>query len=377
MSQRRTDRCKRSRNCDGTRRARRLVVTRKIFSPASGAFVRYLDIVSNPTPEALPASMLLQSFLAAGTNTSILVSPSSTGNTYTATGFNNGCCMPLLGFAFAGPGAAVSPGDFNFINGQSPVSYDVTFTVPPGESVIVMHFGMQRDTGDLAGIQQQAQALVNASDPDEFTGMSDADKARVINFNLANATTIPNTATISLTAVQQDSTPLAGAQISLNTGSFARIAGFTDATGHLIIPNVPAGPFTLSAYRNSFVGEANGTIQPADLGGIVNVTFTAGITGTVQGTVFAADGVTPVRHASGGIRCSQRTAIGGSGHGCQRFLRLSWSGKRRSGLYGACSVDSGTQLDGRKERRFCRQRRYSYTQLYSAVICAQGNGCIL
>ncbi len=271
-----------------------LVVTRKIFSPASGAFVRYLDIVSNPTPEALPASMLLQSFLAAGTNTSILVSPSSTGNTYAATGFNNGCCMPLLGFAFAGPGAAVSPGDFKFINGQSPVSYDVTFTVPPGESVIVMHFGMQRDTGDLAGIQQQAQALVNASDPDEFTGMSDADKARVINFNLANATTIPNTATISVTAVQQDSTPLAGAQISLNTGSFARIAGFTDATGHLIIPNVPAGPFTLSAYRNGFVGEANGTIQPADLGGTVNVTLTAGITGTVQGTVFAADGVTPV-----------------------------------------------------------------------------------
>jgi hypothetical protein len=271
-----------------------LVVTRKIFSPASGAFVRYLDVISNPTQEALPASMGLQSFLAAGSNTSILISPATTGNTYAATGFNNSCCMPLLGFVFAGPGAAVTPGDFKFLQGVSPVSYDVNLTVPPASSVTVMHFGIQRDIGDLAGIQQQAQALVNGADPDEFTGMSDADKANVINFNLANATTAPNTAIISVTAVQQDASPLIGAQIILNTGSFARIAGFTDVLGHLTIPNVPAGDFTLSAYKNGFVGETKGTIQAADLGGTVNVTIQAGISGTVQGTVFAADGVTPV-----------------------------------------------------------------------------------
>jgi hypothetical protein len=75
-----------------------LVVTRKVFSPSSGAFARYLDVITNPTPEALPASMLIQTFTAAGNNTSILVSPASTGNTYAATGFNNSCCMPLLGW---------------------------------------------------------------------------------------------------------------------------------------------------------------------------------------------------------------------------------------------------------------------------------------
>src|SRR5262249_11705975 len=172
-----------------------LVVTRKIFSPASGAFVRYLDQISNPTQEALSASLLLQNFLAAGSNTGILVSPASTGNTYAVTGFNSSCCMPLLGFVFAGTGAPVSPGNFKFLQGISPVSYDVNFTVPPGSSVTIMHFGIQRDVGDLAGVQQQAQALAAGSDPDEFTGMSDADKAAVINFNLANATTVPNTAT--------------------------------------------------------------------------------------------------------------------------------------------------------------------------------------
>jgi hypothetical protein len=271
-----------------------LVVTRKIFSPASGAYARYLDVVSNPTPEALPASMQMQSFLAAGGSTSVLVTPNSTANTYAVTGFNNGCCMPLLGHVFAGPGAPVPPGDINFANGQSPVSYDVQFTVPPNESVTVMHFDIQRDFTDLAGVQQQAQALVNGTDPDEFTGMTSVDQARVINFNLANATVQPNTAIISLSAFQQDGSALSGVEISLNTGSFTSIAGFTDAQGHLNIPNVSVGSFTLTAYRNGFVGEARGTVQPADIGGTVNVTLTAGISGTVRGTVFASDGITPV-----------------------------------------------------------------------------------
>ncbi len=271
-----------------------LVATRKIFSPTSGAFARYLDVISNPTQEALPASIVMQSFLAAGTNTSILVPPSTTAGTYAITGFNNSCCMPLLGFVFAGPSAPVSAGDFKFLDGNSPVTYDVNFTVPPGESVMFMHFDIQRDTADQAGVQQQAQALANGSDPDEFIGMSDDDKARVINFNLANAVPVPNTAIINVSALRQDGSALAGAQIILKTGSFARIAGFTDAQGHLNIPNVPAGSFTLSAYVNGFVGETNGTIQPADLGSVVNVTINAGISGTVQGTVFGADGVTPV-----------------------------------------------------------------------------------
>jgi Carboxypeptidase regulatory-like domain/Bacterial TSP3 repeat/Bacterial Ig-like domain (group 2) len=272
-----------------------LVVTRKIFSPASGAYVRYLDVISNPTQEALPASMIFQGFLAAGDNTSILIPPSSTGNTYAATSFNsNGCCMPTLGFVFAGPGAPVPPGDFQFFNGQGQTSYDESFTVPPGESVSFMHFDIQRNIGDLAGVQQQAQALVNGTDPDEFTGMTDSDKARVINFNLTNAAPLPNTAIVSVTAVQGDGSVLAGVQISLNIGAFTRIAGFTDAQGGLLIPNVPAGSFTITAYKNGFIGEATGTVQPADLGGTVNITLHAGISGIVQGTVFAADGITPV-----------------------------------------------------------------------------------
>src|SRR5262249_59307636 len=51
---------------------------------------------------------------------------------------------------------------------------------------------------------------------------------------------------------------------------------------------------TVMAFKNGFVGEANGTVQAADVGGAVNITISTGISGTVQGTVFAADGQTPV-----------------------------------------------------------------------------------
>lgn len=272
-----------------------LVVTRKIFSPTGGGFARYLDVISNPTQEAIPATTFIQSFLGAFGNSTIVTDPATTSNTYAITGSQNNCCGPLLGHVLGGPGAAVTAGDLKFLQGQSPVSYDYNFTVPPGESVILMRFAVQRDPADLAGMNSQIQALENQTDPDEFTGMADADKARVINFNLiGGGGTVPNTATVNVTALQPDNTPLVGAEIVLKSGSMSRIGGFTNSQGQVAIANVPVGAFTVAAFSSGFVGEASGTVQTTDIGGIVNITINTGISGTVQGTVFAADGQTPV-----------------------------------------------------------------------------------
>lgn len=270
-----------------------LVVTRKIFSPAGGGFVRYLDVISNPTQEAVSTSLLTETFLIAQGNTTIVVPPSSTANTYAITGFANNCCSPLLGHVFAGPGAAVPPSALQFIKGLSPVTTAWNLTVPPGESVVYMHFDVQRNPDDLSGAQAQAQALVNQADPDEFTGMTDADKARVINFNLV-AASVANTATLNVTVLRSDSSALPGAEVILKTGVGARIAGFTDAQGQLNVSNVPAGDFLVTAFLNGFVGETSGTVQTTDLGGSISVTINTGVMGSVQGTVFAADGQTPV-----------------------------------------------------------------------------------
>ena len=271
-----------------------LTVTRKVYSPVGGGFTRYLEVLTNRTQQPVPATPAIQSFLNTQGGITVLVAPSDTGNTYavTGTGF---CCTPLLGAVFAGPNAAVPVGDLQFPNQQRSVSYDWNMTVPPGASVILMHFEVQRDPNDLSGMQAQAQALVNLSDPDEFTGMTDAEKAQVVNFNLVNQAILPGTAIVNVTAVQRDgSTPLAGAEIVLKSGASQRIAGLTDSSGMLSVANVPAGSFTVTAYQNGFVGEASGVVQTSDIGSSISITINAGITGAIQGHVLAGDGLTPV-----------------------------------------------------------------------------------
>ena len=133
-------------------------------------------------------------------------------------------------------------------------------------------------------MQAQAQALVNHTDPDEFTGMTDDEKAQVVNFNLVNQAILPGTAVVNVTALQRDGiNPLAGAEIALKSGASQRIAGITDSSGTLSIPNVPAGNFTVTAYQNGFVGEASGVVQTSDIGSTIFITINAGITGVYPG----------------------------------------------------------------------------------------------
>jgi len=62
------------------------------------------------------------------------------------------------------------------------VTVPANVTVPAGQTVILMHFGVQRDVTDDAGAVAQAQALVNLTDPNALTGMSAAEQSEVINF---------------------------------------------------------------------------------------------------------------------------------------------------------------------------------------------------
>ena len=108
-----------------------LTVTRKVYSPVGGGFTRYLEVLSNSTPQPVPVTPPIQSFLNTQGGITILVAPSDTGNTYAVTG-TGVCCTPLLGAVFAGPNAAVPAGDLQFPNQQGSVSYDWNMTVPPG-----------------------------------------------------------------------------------------------------------------------------------------------------------------------------------------------------------------------------------------------------
>jgi hypothetical protein len=161
-----------------------LSVTRKIFSPTSGGFVRYLDSMTNQGTAPQTLAFEIGSNLGSDSATRIVTPPSETGNTFAVTDQGGSCCDPALAHVFSGVNPSVPLAGTQFRNGNDDIFYRWTVTVQPGQTVTLMHFSVQRGVADTAGARTQAEALVNLTDPKALEGMSDAEKARVVNFSI-------------------------------------------------------------------------------------------------------------------------------------------------------------------------------------------------
>jgi hypothetical protein len=165
-----------------------LDVTRKVYSPSTGGFARYLEVLTNSTTTAVTATFEVYSNLGSDGSTRVIVDPSTTGNTYAVTDQNGFCCDPGLGHVFAGTNAAVPVAAVQFINNNDNVFYRYTLTVEPGQTAILLHFAVQRGSNtsgyaaDTSGADAQAQALRDLTDPNALAGMTDDEKAQVRNF---------------------------------------------------------------------------------------------------------------------------------------------------------------------------------------------------
>jgi hypothetical protein len=129
------------------------------------------------------ASVTVSGNLGSDNNTRIVVAPSQTNFTYALTDQDGICCDPLLGHVFAGATSTLARPVTQFMPTNDNVFYRWdNITVAPGQTVILMHFAVQRTPGDVTGAKAQAQALVNLTDPNVLAGMSAAEKAAVVNF---------------------------------------------------------------------------------------------------------------------------------------------------------------------------------------------------
>ena len=167
-------------------------VTRKLYVPAAGGFARFLFTFTNPSSVSLTLPVKFLSLLGAtsqgivssGGDLRVYLPPALTNNTYAITD-STLCCYPAIGHVVAGPSAAAPVSAINMVTGNMNVSYEWNaVTVPAGQSVTLMYFIVQREPTDLTGVKTQAEALVNLTDPNALTGMSAADKAKVINFQI-------------------------------------------------------------------------------------------------------------------------------------------------------------------------------------------------
>jgi hypothetical protein len=160
-----------------------LEVTRKVFVPADGRYVRYVEILDNAAEVSFPAGPIAIDVSLASTfvDPLTLVEPAaSTGNRYfIAEGGNAGSHVVagVIGGAGASTAAAVSA---QALGGVTHTRYAVT--VPEGEARILVHFIVLRAAGDHAGAEAQAQDLANLLDADMLVGLTPAERARIVNF---------------------------------------------------------------------------------------------------------------------------------------------------------------------------------------------------
>jgi protocatechuate 3,4-dioxygenase beta subunit len=285
-----------------------LRLRRKVFVPAEGGFARYLEFVENPTDRPISINVGMEAWFGSyspssnpvtDTRFTVLVPPSETGNTYAVTRFNDDCCHPNLAHVFAGPGARVPVSDARVYNDSGSISqsrseYHWNVTVAPRQTAILMHFSAQHDPADAAGARAQAEALANLTDPKALQGMSDEEKAEVVNFQIGGAGA-STSGKVAVQASHADGTPVANAPVYIREaarGDATRAVGRTDAQGRLTISDVPVGAFTVRAYSPAnadLSAEAAGSVSAP--GEVVPVALVLTGTGSVAGRVTYRNGL--------------------------------------------------------------------------------------
>ncbi len=152
---------------------------------------------------------------------------------------------------------------------------------------------------------------VRAYTPDGGSFVNSASTTLATNGQQATVNlTLPALATVQVTVLQVNGSPIAGAQVDIQTSStqFFRPVGTTNSNGIFNIPNVPQGSFTVEALVPSsmaLIGTASGTVTVGDQGHTLNVTIADPGT-TVTGTVVERNG-NPVAGAT--------VTTNGSSHG--------------------------------------------------------------
>lgn len=161
-------------------------VTRRVFSPTAGGFVRYIETYTNTG--SADTSINIQVGLSNFAYYSpLLIDPASNNQTYAVLG------NPALVDVFGGLGGAPNPAStfryqsysyLDYLGVQTfydtLVSYNWTLTVPSGKTVSLMHYAAPAADGLVA--KTIADSLSANATPSMFDGIAPMDKSAIYNF---------------------------------------------------------------------------------------------------------------------------------------------------------------------------------------------------
>ena len=169
-----------------------LNVSRRVYVPTDDHFERTLNIFTNPGASPITATMGTSNNLGSDSNTKI--TGTSAGGTTAANGdswvttFQNWSGTttsdPRLGHVLQNTGAKVPVTNVSFTNGSDKPTWGYTFTVDPGQTVIIANFAVADPT--IAASQADSTRLA-ALPPTALECMSPVDKAELANFKLPSS----------------------------------------------------------------------------------------------------------------------------------------------------------------------------------------------
>jgi len=146
--------------------------TRKVFVPVGESWIRYLEILDNPGPSELEATVSLSGEATADTTSSgdHRLDPSDRSFVDTSG----------IAIVYGGPTGTIRAPDAT--RGQ-PLYYELEWrrlAIPSGGRIVLMHFVVL--TGDANTAEAQAEVLMGLTNPTAYADLTTEERSRVVNF---------------------------------------------------------------------------------------------------------------------------------------------------------------------------------------------------
>ncbi|ETR70996.1 MAG: hypothetical protein OMM_02820 [Candidatus Magnetoglobus multicellularis str. Araruama] len=157
-----------------------LLVTRKIYIPANKGYARFLEILKNQGTTSISCIVNIKTDLGSDNSTKIISTSSgdttlSTSDTWVITD-DSGGTKPYVTNIIGENTELVN--SFT-LSSSGDVNYSYKITILPGQTCIIMHFGMQCKKDQATAISNSSAIMTYETD-----NMSDFEKSNVVNFSL-------------------------------------------------------------------------------------------------------------------------------------------------------------------------------------------------
>lgn len=170
---------------------------RKVFVPSSDSFARWLNYFTNTTGAPITFNIIIDGDNL-GSDGSTQIVTSSNGNAIAEVSdqwvtsmesYSGSTSSDVrLGHVFQGPGAPVALAGITFVDGNDAPFWYYTMTLAPGQTRIIMNFGVGQPT-NAASAAKSAQ-LAGLASATALSCMSAIEMSQVANFN-AQAVVVP------------------------------------------------------------------------------------------------------------------------------------------------------------------------------------------